>query len=631
MTSRNLLGLALVFVLALVPRLVAVEQYQSAHPQAEHLAIDEESYDLWARELAAGDWLGHEVFFQEPLYPYALGALYAVLGPERHTARIVQALLGALCCVLMVLVARRVFGARAGWIAGGALALYGPAIWMSCLLLKPNLFLPVLLALLLAVPQCEGRARRWVLVGVLAGLGALLRGNVLVLLPAIVAWPLVRAVFRGTRDSTGRLRAIRLAAAVAAGVLLVLLPVALRNQAVGGVFALTTSGAGTNLYGGNNALNPRGVATEFPWVRGIPRYEADDWRREAERRTQRELDPGEVSAFWSSEVLRSVRTDPLLHTRILGSKLRVTLGAYEVPDNHLFAWDKRYVPILRLPWPSFGVWGILGLAGMLCFLVSRGPSRDRKSVELLVVFALYLATIVLTVTSSRIRLALVPLLLPFAAAYLVRLPAVLRDKRTALVPFFALLVAALLVHVPVFDARERHGDFADRDHNHAVQLLEQGRTTEAGELARKLADDWPTSARIQVLLADIEWREGWALSADPATRDAGRRAVQRALERLRGVIERPGIAPKEVSRARRLAGWIQLALGNAEGAERHFRAARVFAVDDGALLLGHSQALVALVEAGREDFAPEARELLNELARLPGHAEVVRDLRARLE
>src|SRR5690606_7457157 len=141
-----------------------------------------------------------------------------------------------------------------------------------------------------------------------------------------------------------------------------------------------------------------------------------------------------VSAFWSREVLRSVRTDPLLHARILAAKLRVTLGAYEVPDNHLFAWDKRYVPILRWPWPSFGVWGMLGLAGMFCLLVRRGWPRERASIELLVFFVLYLATIVLTVTSSRIRFALVPLLLPFAAAYLVRLPAVLRDKRSAVVP-----------------------------------------------------------------------------------------------------------------------------------------------------------------------------------------------------
>ena len=80
-----------------------------------------------------------------------------------------------------------------------------------------------------------------------------------------------------------------------------LLPVALRNLLVGGTFLLTTSGAGTNLYGGNNLENPYGRATEFSFLRGVPEHEAGDWRREAERRVGHPLDPGDVSAFWRDE------------------------------------------------------------------------------------------------------------------------------------------------------------------------------------------------------------------------------------------------------------------------------------------------------------------------------------------
>src|SRR5690606_9871220 len=108
-------------------------------------------------------------------------------------------------------------------------------------------------------------------------------------------------------------------------------PTGLRNWYVGDVFVLTTSGAGTNLYGGNNAQNPYGIATEFDWVRGIPEFEAGDWRNEAERRVGRALDPSEVSSYWMGEVLRSLRDDPWLHLRILWKKGRATLGSYEVP------------------------------------------------------------------------------------------------------------------------------------------------------------------------------------------------------------------------------------------------------------------------------------------------------------
>jgi len=85
-----------------------------------------------------------------------------------------------------------------------------------------------------------------------------------------------------------------------------LMPVLWRNHHVGGVWVLTTSGAGTNLYGGNNPENPWGRATEFSFVRGIPAYEAGDWNREAERRLGRELDPKETSDYWLQQVLQSV-------------------------------------------------------------------------------------------------------------------------------------------------------------------------------------------------------------------------------------------------------------------------------------------------------------------------------------
>ena len=80
-------------------------QYEATHPQADRPLIDEASYEAWALELAGGDWLGDEIFFQEPLYPYWLGVVYGLGGPEvearRALARRVQALLGALTSVLM--------------------------------------------------------------------------------------------------------------------------------------------------------------------------------------------------------------------------------------------------------------------------------------------------------------------------------------------------------------------------------------------------------------------------------------------------------------------------------------------------------------------------------------------------
>ena len=42
-------------------------------PWFDHLVVDPEYYDAWARQIAAGDWLGDRAFYMDPLYPYVLG------------------------------------------------------------------------------------------------------------------------------------------------------------------------------------------------------------------------------------------------------------------------------------------------------------------------------------------------------------------------------------------------------------------------------------------------------------------------------------------------------------------------------------------------------------------------------
>ena len=511
MTRRDRWILAAIVLLAFAVRLAAVLQYEAAHPNAEHLAIDEASYDAWARAIAGGAWIGKETFFQEPLYPYSLGFLYAIAGPERLVARVAQCALWAVTALLAGLLARRLFGRAASIVAALAIALYGPGMLFPSYLLKENLLLPVFTLLAIALVSS-----RWLAVGLLAGLGALLRGNLLVLIPLLVLWPVLRT--RGARAS------LRSAGLVLLGAAAILLPVAIRNAAVGGELLLTTSGAGTNLYGGNNLENPYGRATEFSFVRGIPEHEAGDWRREAERRiaaregAARALDPGEVSAFWRDEALRSFREHPADHLAILVRKLRLALGRYEVPDNHSLAWDERYVALARAPWPAFGILGTLGIAGVvLLILGARWGERgllaaDRgAAIAVALLAAAYVATVVLTVVSDRARLPIVPLLAPFAGWILVTAFRAVRWRHAVTLVLVAISVvaAAVPVYTRVLPAAEVAEDLAERDHNLAVQLLEEGgRDREARAIAEALVREHPASARSRILLAEIEFRAG---------------------------------------------------------------------------------------------------------------------------
>jgi len=575
--------LLVVALLALALRVVCVAQYEAGHPLANRPAIDEASYDSWAREIAAGDVVGKEIFFQEPLYPYALGGVYAAAGDDparqRSVARYAQAVLGALTCVLVALLAAKLFGESAGLLAGLALALYAPAIWFCALLLKPNLFLPLLAAFLLRLVDAQ-RPRDWLFVGLLAGLGALLRGNMLVLLPFVVAWPVAKALAR--RES--KFRALASGALVAAGVALALTPVVLRNHHVGGRFVLTTSGAGTNFYGGNNLDNAYGVATEFDWVRGIPEHEAGDWRREASRRAGRELDPTETSSYWLNAALDSMAEHPLEHARILWRKFRLALNRYETPDNHFFEWDARYVPLLRVKLPGFAVVGLAGLVGMALFLADRVRSAPREpgALQVLAFFVLYLGTIVATVMSDRARLPLVPLLAPFAAW------AVLEQRRwldepkrmLALTPAFA--AAAWLVLAPATPVERAEQDFDERDHNLAVKLLEEGELSGVEPIVQRLTARHGGAARVNLLAAEYEYRSA-RRTLDARPRDArvpaeAASSIDSAFKRLENVSKRG--SAQERFRAHALAGAMHQYFGSWRKAEESYRAALSFDPSD---------------------------------------------------
>jgi hypothetical protein len=70
-----------IFGVALVVRLVHVWQLRRS-PFFSVLMGDSRGYDEWARRIAGGEWIGKDVFYQAPLYPYMLGVIYAIAG--RH-------------------------------------------------------------------------------------------------------------------------------------------------------------------------------------------------------------------------------------------------------------------------------------------------------------------------------------------------------------------------------------------------------------------------------------------------------------------------------------------------------------------------------------------------------------------
>ena len=395
-----------IFCFALAIRLVHVWQLRSA-PFFGLAMGDAQSYHAWGLEVAAGDWLGRETFYQAPLYPYFLGFVYTLFGPNLLAARLCQVVLGAASCALLAVAGRRLFSPAAGIVAGLMLAVYPPALFFDGLIQKTSLglfLLSLLLALLSRLVTEPGPPRAWVRPGVVLGGLVLTRENALVFAAALLGWLVLSR-------AAGR-RRFAPAGALALGLALVLLPVAVRNQAVGGELLLTTAQLGPNFYIGNN---PDADGTYRPLVsgRGDPRFERRDATQIAERELGAPLTPGQVSRYWTGRSLEYIRTEPADWLRLTGRKVLLGLNASEVADTEDQLSHADWSVPLRLAgyvW-HFGLLAPLGVAG-LC--LTWGRRRQLRPFHLML--AAYAASVVLFAVMGRYRHPLAPLLMLFAAA-----------------------------------------------------------------------------------------------------------------------------------------------------------------------------------------------------------------------
>ncbi len=421
-----------ILALALLLRLAHLWAVRD-QPFFASLVMDSQEYDRWAAGIAAGDWLGSGVFFQAPLYPYILAAVYALLGHRLALVYLLQIALAVAGCWALYRAGREMGGEGTGLGAALLAAVYGPFLFYDAQLLKESLAVTVTGFLLwaLAAARTRPRLRRWLGAGLLLGVLALLRENALLVLPFLlpIAWrPEDR--WRGLARRSG---------AMVAGLVLALLPVAVRNGVVGGDFLPTTSQGGVNFYIGNHA---GADGTYQPIVPGkqIPELERKEPARVAEQAVGRPLSASEVSRYWLGQGVAWARQYPGDFLRLQLRKLGLFWSWYELPDAVDYYYVKTLSPPLRLPLLEFGGAVILALTGLV---LARRRLGDFAPALL---FALgWMVSTVIFFLFSRYRLPAVPPLLILGGVALGEIPAVWQRRRGKGNGLLAVCLAAFLL------------------------------------------------------------------------------------------------------------------------------------------------------------------------------------------
>ena len=432
-----------VFGVALALRLLHLAIY-SQNPMFRHPVLDPRYYDEWGQRIAGGDWLGEAVFEMAPLYPYFLGALYSVFGHEYVAVCFVQSLLGAATCWLIYRIAHQLFGSAPALVAGVVAAIYPIFVYYDVMIMKttPGMFLAVV-ALFLIVRHRS--ATDVYLAGLALGGAVLVRDNYLAVVPFLAGWYLLKKDWGGRGEPMA-------AGLLVAGLLTALIPVTLRNYAVGGELVVTTSGGGEVFYIGNNP-EATGLYKAPDWVRPDPRFEHEDFRKEARERTGQDLSRGEASRFWFNEGLDWVKAEPAKAAGLYAKKAALVWNRVEVADNYSFTFNRTLSPILSIP-IDFGLLAALALLG--AYLERR---RWRLYVPLLLFAFAYLAGLLPFFYFSRFRVPVTPVWMILAAPAIVYLYRAARASDwksfgTAAAPAIVFYAFTWLPLVPVEDYRD---------------------------------------------------------------------------------------------------------------------------------------------------------------------------------
>lgn len=448
--SKFILGSIL--VVSLLIGVLSTLQYQYA-PYFNHPIVDENSYVTWAEGIAKGQFIGKEIFYQGPLYPYFLALIFIFFGKNLLLVRLLQVFIGTLSISLVYCAAKKLLGQEKALLAAGVMAAYSGLYFFELLILKAILvifFSTLVCNIGIAVVEQPHSKRRWFSLGVTLGVLTLLRGNVFLILPFVLVWAYF--FFKNTQESKNHLKSALIPViSIILGIGLILFPISIRNYIVGGEFVITTSQGGSNFYIGNNEM-ALGHYRAPSFVRGNPKYQAHDFKLEAEKQLGRELSPSKVSHYWFMEGLKWIAKNPAQAIRLYFHKARLIVHQFEVPNNHNFYFVKKYfVPALGTAFLGFGaLWGP-ALLGLLILV-----RQDNRSQFIALFSLLYALSLLPFYVVARYRLVLLPEMAIFASFFffwLLKNWRVLKNRMRIAI-FTCLMGSWLIGFYPIVESRE---------------------------------------------------------------------------------------------------------------------------------------------------------------------------------
>lgn len=402
--KKEFLNLSFVLLAALILRLIFIFELQGT-PFAENLFSDSEIYNNWAKEIVQnGAWIGDEVFFMAPVYPYFLAFVYLIFGLSAVFAvKIIQVLISTITVYFIYLIGRQFHSKAVGFTGAIIASIYSIFIFYSGLILSETLqaFFITLLGYLIIRNQNNTNLKNWFWIGIVLGISAIIRGNIIIFLLAAVIYLIVKS-FKNEDKKIAFRKAIVF---LVLGTALPILVTTVRNYAVSDDFVPITSNGGINFYLGNNEDSPGVFVTpdEFDFHDDLSGH------KYAESQTGRALKPSEVSNYWYSKGFDFIFSHPGDALLLQINKLFLFFGEDENPQSSFMdiGWyEKKYSDLLKLPLPDFLFVSLLFLIG-----ITFAFSKKREHALFYIFILTFIVATIIFFVNGRYRLAITPLMI----------------------------------------------------------------------------------------------------------------------------------------------------------------------------------------------------------------------------
>lgn len=435
------LPLITILFLGFIFKGIYLYSYALNNPYYSIASMDSAVYVNWAQLINQEGWLGSEIFYRAPLYPYLLSIIFW-FSPNNFLAVYSMQLVLGMCSVLLIYsIGKRIYCERAGLIAAGLSLVYSPLTFFETKILPTitGVFLGLLAVYLLTIAEEEKKWCYWLGGAATLGLAILCRPNYLLTIPLII-FGMLLLYRKQLKETSIPLLIVVLVPSVIIGT------VTLRNYLVGKDFILISANAGITFAQGNNPL-ARGSMAIIPGFSGEVTNQRYEETQIAEKITGRELKPSELNTFWFKRGFRFIRERPGEYLKLLLYKGSILCNNIELGSNYLLGVDKQVTPWLKLAFLPFGfimAWAVIGFA--------RIWLERPAALALVAAFIGSFITVLIFYANSRYRMSLLPPAIIMAGGgldYLLRNP---RRSGIILLVFGLTFFLSLPPFMPIDDA-----------------------------------------------------------------------------------------------------------------------------------------------------------------------------------